>query len=118
MEGEMFLGKRMLLSEKYPQFSVLVHISVDEQLVSYFQLRRNLLLIFLINVLGLGVVVLKIARDISQPVSELTKDTQEVERGNLEYRLPAGGDDELGHLLRAFDHKVVDLSEKERIRNL
>jgi adenylate cyclase len=118
MEGEVFWGKRMLLSDRFPQFSVLVHKSVDEQLLSYFELRKKLLLLFLINVLGLGMVVLKLARDISRPVSELSKATQEVEKGNLKYRLPVGGDDELGHLLRAFDHMVVDLAEKERIRTL
>lgn len=118
LEGERFLGKSISLSAQVPQFQVLVQKSVDRELISYFALRQNLLIIFVVNIIGFGIVVFKIARDISQPVSELTKATQEVEVGNFSYRLPAGGDDEMGLLMRSFDHMVADLSEKEKIRNL
>ena len=116
--GERFLGEKFSLSESFPQFQVLVQKSVDQELESYLVLRKNLLIIFLVNIIGFGVVVFKIARDISRPVSELTKATQEVEGGNLLYKLPVGGDDEMGLLMRSFDHMVADLSEKEKIRNL
>lgn len=115
---EHFMGGMVSLSIKHPQFQVLVQKSVDQELRSYFRLRRDLVLIFLINIVGFGLVVLRLARDISRPVSELTKATKEVEKGNLTYHLPLAGDDEMGHLLFAFDHMMCDLAEKEKIRNL
>jgi len=118
LNGEQFIGRSMPLSKDFPQFQVVVQQSMDAQLKSSRQLSNNLFRLFFLSLIGFGVVVFRISRGITQPVSELTKATQEVEKGNLDHNIPKGGDDELGRLLQSFGHMMQDLSEKERIRNL
>ncbi len=45
-----------------------------------------------------------------RPVKEMIAGTRRVAGGDLEYRLPAGSDDELGDLSRAFNHMTEEVA--------
>jgi signal transduction histidine kinase len=66
-------------------------------------LRHNLVLIWLAAVLaGFGLTYV-LARRLVEPVKELDRAAAEVGRQNFDYRVRAGGEDELGRLARTFN---------------
>lgn len=72
----------------------------------------------LLLLLALGLSLL-IARDVARPVGRLVRAANRVGQGELEFRVPAGRDDELGELSRGFNDMVARLeklvaSEKNR----
>ena len=54
---------------------------------------------------------LKLARDITGPVSELATATGEVARGNLDLKVPPRGSDEMGLLIDSFNRMVAQLKD-------
>lgn len=66
-------------------------------------------------VVAVGLIYL-IARGIASPLKDLVRGTVEVDRGNLDYRVPVRTTDELGVLAEAFNTMVKDLKEKERVK--
>ncbi len=66
-------------------------------------------------VVAVGLIYL-IARGIASPLKDLVRGTREVDRGNLEYRVPVRTRDELGVLAEAFNTMIADLKEKERVK--
>ncbi len=86
----------------------------------YFQLRIlhqpifNSYVLALI-VIGLVVVMLGswfglyLARGITSPIRALAEGTHAIAAGNLNYRIPQVGDDEIGHLVASFNQMTADL---------
>ncbi|MGH7865954.1 MAG: ATP-binding protein [Candidatus Binataceae bacterium] len=86
----------------------------------YFQLRilrQPILNSYLIALVLIGLVVVTLAswfgmylaRGITGPIQALAHGTQAIARGNLNYRIPQVGDDEIGHLVSSFNQMTADL---------
>jgi len=50
-----------------------------------------------------------LSRGIIVPIQKLAEGTHEVAQGNWDYRIEAGGDDEIGVLMNSFNHMTSDL---------
>ncbi|MCO6429764.1 MAG: HAMP domain-containing protein [Deltaproteobacteria bacterium] len=50
-----------------------------------------------------------IAREISVPIQHIAEGTRAVARGNLDFRIKEGGDDEIAFLVRSFNTMIADL---------
>jgi len=97
----------------------------------YFQLRilrQPIMNSYLITLVLIGLVVVTLAswfgiflsRGITGPIKLLARGTQAVAGGDLNFRIPAVGDDEIGHLVDSFNQMTADLrasaAELERRR--
>jgi two-component system, NtrC family, nitrogen regulation sensor histidine kinase NtrY len=97
----------------------------------YFQLRilrQPIMNSYLITLVLIGLVVVTLAswfgiflsRGITGPIKLLARGTQAIAGGDLNFRIPAVGDDEIGHLVDSFNQMTTDLrssaAELERRR--
>ena len=97
----------------------------------YFQLRilrQPIMNSYLLTLVLIGLVVVTLAswfgiylsRGITGPIKMLARGTQAVAGGDLNFRIPAVGDDEIGHLVDSFNQMTADLrasaTELERRR--
>ncbi|MFZ0680648.1 ATP-binding protein [Candidatus Binatus sp.] len=97
----------------------------------YFQLRilrQPIMNSYLITLVLIGLVVVTLAswfgiflsRGITGPIKLLARGTQAIAGGDLNFRIPAVGDDEIGHLVDSFNQMTADLrssaAELERRR--
>ena len=97
----------------------------------YFQLRilrQPIMNSYLLTLALIGLVVVTLgswfgmflARGITGPIKLLARGTQAVAGGDLNFRIPAVGDDEIGHLVDSFNQMTADLrasaAELERRR--
>ncbi len=64
----------------------------------------TLVMIFLATWFGLA-----LAKGITVPIQQFAEGTHEVAHGNLDYRIDAGGDDEIGALVASFNQMTADL---------
>jgi class 3 adenylate cyclase len=79
-----------------------------------------------LRIVGFGAVALLvafalsglIARGLGEPVERLVEATSEIQRGNLDVRVPVRGHDELARLGTAFNGMAADLALKERYRSV
>jgi two-component system nitrogen regulation sensor histidine kinase NtrY len=97
----------------------------------YFQLRilrQPIMNSYLLTLVLIGLVVVSLAswfgiflsRGITGPIKLLARGTQAIARGDLNFRIPAVGDDEIGQLVDSFNQMTADLrasaAELERRR--
>ena len=97
----------------------------------YFQLRilrQPIINSYLLTLVLIGLVVVTLAswfgiflsRGITGPIKLLARGTQAIAGGDLNFRIPAVGDDEIGHLVDSFNQMTTDLrtsaAELERRR--
>jgi len=97
----------------------------------YFQLRilrQPIMNSYLLTLVLIGLVVVTLAswfgiflsRGITGPIKLLARGTQAIAGGDLNFRIPAVGDDEIGHLVDSFNQMTADLrasaAELERRR--
>ncbi|HEV2170040.1 MAG TPA: HAMP domain-containing protein, partial [Candidatus Binatus sp.] len=97
----------------------------------YFQLRilrQPIMNSYILTLVLIGLVVVTLAswfgiylsRGITGPIKMLARGTQAVAGGDLNFRIPAVGDDEIGHLVDSFNQMTADLrasaAELERRR--
>jgi two-component system nitrogen regulation sensor histidine kinase NtrY len=97
----------------------------------YFQLRilrQPILNSYIIALVLIGLVVVTLAswfgmylaRGVTGPIQLLAQGTEAIAQGNLSYRIPPVGDDEIGHLVNSFNQMTADLessaAELERRR--
>ena len=78
---------------------------------SYILLFLLLTLIVVFSFTWFG---LYLARGITDPIAELAEGTREVAAGNLQYKVHARADDEIGVLVDSFNRMTDDLSESKR----
>jgi two-component system, NtrC family, nitrogen regulation sensor histidine kinase NtrY len=57
---------------------------------------------------------LYLARGITGPIEQLAEGTREVAAGNLAYKVPTHGDDEIGVLVQSFNRMTDDLGKSKR----
>jgi len=97
----------------------------------YFQLRilhQPIVNSYLLTLVLIGLVVVSLAswfgiflsRGVTGPIKSLARGTQAIAAGDLNFRIPAVGDDELGQLVDSFNQMTADLrasaAELERRR--
>ncbi len=92
--------------------------SLDKAMEPFVALQWTVFLSGL-GALGVGlVVVLFLTNRIVFPIRRLVQGTQEIMRGNYDYKVENRSKDEVGSLAKAFNHMTDGLKEKEQIRNL
>jgi adenylate cyclase len=92
--------------------------SVAEGLMPYRALEAALLVIAGLSLALTLVGSVRIARRITQPVSQLAEAVREVEQGNYDVRVGAISRDEIGDLAHAFDGMARGLAERDRMRDV
>lgn len=94
------------------ELCLIVKIDQSEAYVAARQLSLTFFLLgFLVLFLG-SLAGLLIARTVARPVHALVEGTNQVSRGNLAYRIPVKGGDELGLLQEAFNQMTGSIQEK------
>jgi len=75
-------------------------------------LHRMLSLLALFLILGTAVSVV-LSGTLTKPIVKLSRGTEEIEKGNLDYKVGSEARDEIGQLSRAFDDMTADLKESK-----
>lgn len=89
----------------------------DELMADLSNLNRNMLLLHIIGFVILLFVIIWIARSITQPLRTLSRATENISAGNLDFELqPLKSGDEVGKLAESFISMKVSL--KQYIRDL
>lgn len=87
-------------------------IAVVSPVRPYTLLRELLIplsLASLIGLLGSVIATIFLSRSIARPISRLTRAANAVAAGNLDYRVPGQGNDEVGRLVQSFNSMVERL---------
>ena len=118
-------GGSILVAIPLPrEFSQTVR-QVEASQQRYFQLssqRRHVRWIYMLLLLLLTVIVLFVttwlalflAKLVTRPLSALAEATEEISRGNLDYRVEVSAADEIGDLVRSFNRMAEDLAASRR----
>jgi adenylate cyclase len=91
---------------------------VAEALASITTLQALLALVALASIAVTLVGAVRIARQVTQPVTELAKAAREVALGNYDVRVTAASDDEVGELAAAFNGMTQGLRERDKMRDV
>ncbi|MEO5694231.1 MAG: adenylate/guanylate cyclase domain-containing protein [Usitatibacter sp.] len=90
----------------------------SDGLSPYLALQAALLFIAAISVAVTLAGAIRIARQITRPISRLAEAAQQIARGNYDVRVGELGQDEMGRLTRAFDSMAQGLAERDRMRDV
>jgi adenylate cyclase len=104
-------------SGKVPMYAVLQRASAEGQLAT-LRIQAALYIIAGLSVAATLFGAMRIARQITRPVSRLSAAVREVERGNYEVRTGLTDKDEIGELAQAFDRMATGLAERDRMRDV
>ena len=90
---------------------LVTEISEEEAFASIAELaRRKLSILALILVIGVAFSTV-LSRMITKPILELYHGTEEITKGNLNYKVGTKAEDEIGQLSRAFDSMTTELKK-------
>jgi adenylate cyclase len=92
--------------------------SVSEGLAPYLALEAALFFVAGLSLAITLVGAIRIARRITQPVTQLADAAREIERGNYDVRVGIESKDEIGALAKAFDGMARGLAERDRMRDV
>ncbi len=102
------ISKRAVeISQSYEQYKYLTFLKTPVK-NSYL---LTLLLITLVVIFAATWCGMYISRSITVPIQKLAEGTHEVAQGNWDYRIEAGGDDEIGVLMNSFNQMTGDLKQ-------
>jgi PAS domain S-box-containing protein len=107
-------GDRVILSmAKIPlgdrTLTVVAEEPTTEALSHTGALRNVLVTVATVVILVVSLLSVYFARNITRPVQQLVRGTEEIGRGNLGYRTEVESTDEIGHLARSFNTMAVAL---------
>jgi phosphoserine phosphatase RsbU/P len=89
----------------------------DELMADIIQLNRNVLIITAVGFMFVLLIIILIARSITEPIRALSRATEVIAAGNLDIELPSiRSGDEVGKLSESFEHMRDSL--KQYIRDL
>ncbi len=102
--GEHFLSSSVELSPVASRTPVrLIVLKSYDQATMFLQRLNHLLIVLgIVTVLIGGLVVSAISHRFTRPLKHLVSGVRSLERGDYSYPLPAGGDDEVAEVTRAF----------------
>jgi PAS domain S-box-containing protein len=93
---------------------LVAEIDEAEAFASVAQLTATMFSVF-IGLLLLGILVcIRVSRTITGPIVKLHRGTDEIIKGNMDYKVGTGTEDEVGELSRAFDAMTSNLKESGR----
>ena len=93
---------------------LVAEIDEAEAFASVAQLTATMFSVF-IGLLLLGILVcIRVSRTITDPIVKLHRGTDEIMKGNMDYKVGTGTEDEVGELSRAFDAMTSNLKESGR----
>jgi two-component system, NtrC family, nitrogen regulation sensor histidine kinase NtrY len=102
------IAKRALqISQSYEQYKYLSFLKTPVK-NSYI---LTLLLITLVIIFAATWCGIYLSRGITVPIQRLAEGTHEVAHGNWDYKIEAGGDDEIGVLMNSFNQMTGDLKQ-------
>jgi len=90
-------------------WGIVAKIDTEEAFAEVINLRRLIIVVFLVVVIFCGMIAFSIASSISEPIRKLSKGVQVVGSGNLDYKVAIDNKDEIGQLSAAFDKMTLDL---------
>ena len=90
---------------------LVAEIDEEEAFASVARLTATMFSVFA-GLLLLGILIcIRVSRTITDPVVKLHRGTDEIMKGNLDYKVGTGTEDEVGELSRAFDAMTSNLKE-------
>nr|QNO55306.1 adaptive-response sensory-kinase SasA [Methanosarcinales archaeon ANME-1 ERB7] len=90
---------------------LVAEISDEEAFAPIAELTRRMLSILaLILVIGVAVSIV-LSRTITKPILELHHGVEEIEKGNMDFKVGTKAEDEIGQLSRAFDSMTAELKK-------
>ena len=92
-----------------------VHVGLSLDFINHLIYRESvsiLILSLFIILLGIAIAIL-LGINFSRPISKLVAATQEIGKGNLQYRIAMSRKDELGDLGLSFNYMTDELDKKE-----
>ena len=90
---------------------LVAEIDEEEAFASVARLTATMFSVF-VGLLLLGILIcIRVSRTITDPVVKLHRGTDEIMKGNLDYKVGTGTEDEVGELSRAFDAMTSNLKE-------
>ena len=93
---------------------LVAEIDEAEAFASVAQLTATMFSVF-IGLLLLGILIcIRVSRTITDPIVKLHRGTDEIMKGNLDYKVGTGTEDEVGELSRAFDAMTSNLKKSGR----
>jgi two-component system nitrogen regulation sensor histidine kinase NtrY len=102
------VSKRALqISQSYEQYKYLTFLKTPVK-NSYL---LTMLLITLVIIFAATWCGIYLSKGITVPIQKLAEGTHEVAHGNWDYRIEAGGDDEIGVLVKSFNQMTGDLKQ-------
>ncbi len=109
--GEDVLGTHDHIPEM--NWGLLAEISEKEAFAPIAKITHTMLSILaLLSALG-GILAILISRTITKPIVKLHHGTEEIEKGNLNYKVGTKARDEIGQLSRAFDSMTANLKQSK-----
>ncbi|MFQ5442140.1 MAG: adenylate/guanylate cyclase domain-containing protein [Thermodesulfobacteriota bacterium] len=114
-EGSIIYASPIVFNETRVGYTV---VSFSKAFVSE-RVRAAVTSVIIITVLVIilgSVLSIPLASGFLRPVFRLLKGTKEIIIGNLDYRIPEGGRDEVGELVRSFNHMASELKKKEILK--
>jgi signal transduction histidine kinase len=82
-----------------------------------YRLRKSMLAIVIMTLLGVITVAFRVSRSISNPIKELHKGSEIIGRGNLDHKVGTDAGDEIGALSRTFDLMIETLKSTTASRD-
>jgi two-component system nitrogen regulation sensor histidine kinase NtrY len=112
----------LVLSDKVPEYitrSLESLLAAGDEYEEFKSYRRPLASSYFLTLVVVTLLVIFaaisvgffLAKGLAVPIGLLAKGTEQVAHGNLSYKIPELGDDELGVLVRAFNKMTSDLKE-------
>lgn len=102
------ISKRALeISQSYEQYKYLTFLKTPVK-NSYL---LTMLLITLVIIFAATWCGIYLSKGITVPIQKLAEGTHQVAQGNWDYKIEAGGDDEIGVLMNSFNQMTADLKQ-------
>ncbi len=78
----------------------------------------SLVIITMLAIIFVSFISIPLASGFLRPIFMLLKGTKEIVMGNFDYKIPEGRRDEVGELVRSFNHMAAELKKKEVMRGV
>jgi len=105
--GKLVIGKHRVIKDM--DWCLLIEIDVEEVFAPLHLFLQFMLLFFLVLLVISGIVAVFIAKNITRPIVKLQRRSEEIEKGNWDFKVTVETQDEIGQFSRAFDSMTARL---------
>jgi len=109
--GVAVLSSYKPLEIKDMHWVIMSEIDKEEAFSHVYDLRRNIIVIFIGLLISIIFASFFISRKITKPIKQLTARAEELADGNLEVKIDPRGEDEIGVLSKSFIHMQDSISD-------